>query len=76
MDLKITIETSQSDLIDKILELVKGEAAKVKVEKSKTIKQIEVGDLLDSLAKSHPVNSIKDPKEWQREIREDRALPF
>lgn len=76
MDLKITIETNKSDLIDKILDLVKGESAKVKVEKSKTIEQGEVGDFLDSLAKSHPINSIKDPQEWQREIREDRFLPF
>jgi hypothetical protein len=76
MDLKITIETDQSDLIQQILDLVKGRSAKVKLEDPKNVEPREKGNFLNELAKTHPVVSIKDPQEWQREIREDRELPI
>lgn len=75
MELKITIETDQSDLIEQILDLVKGRSAKVRLEDLKKVEPKEKGNFLNELAKSHPVVSIKDPQEWQREIREDRVIP-
>ena len=31
---------------------------------------------LEQLAKINAMSSIEDPVEWQREIRQDRKLPF
>lgn len=76
MDLKITIETNKQELVEKILDLLKGESASIKLESAQQIESKNIGDLLDQLSKNHPIKSIKDPVSWQQEIREERALPF
>lgn len=76
MELKITIETDQSDLIEQILDLVKGRSAKVRLEDPKSVEPSVKGSFLNELARTHPVISIKDPQEWHRLIREDRELPI
>lgn len=36
----------------------------------------EVATLMQELAESGGLSAIKDPVAWQREIRQDRKLPF
>ncbi|MDF9800336.1 ribulose kinase [Catalinimonas alkaloidigena] len=36
----------------------------------------EVASLMQELAESTGLSEIKDPVAWQREIRQDRKLPF
>jgi hypothetical protein len=36
----------------------------------------QVADLMTALAESTPLSKIKDPVAWQREVRQDRKLPF
>lgn len=76
MDLKITIKTNKKSLIDRILNLVSGEDVEVNLESSENNYSGDLGLFINDLAKNFPVTSIKDPALWQREIREDRELPF
>lgn len=76
MDLKITIKTNKKYLIDRILDLVSGEDVEVILDSSENNFSGYLGLFIDDLAKKFPVTSIKDPVLWQREIREDRELPF
>lgn len=76
MDLKITIKTNKKNLIDRILDLVSGEDVEVILDSSENNFSGDLGLFINDLAKNFPVTSIKDPVLWQREIREDRELPF
>jgi len=49
---------------------------KVPVEDSETSRKQHIAEALDKLAAMDAVANITDPVAWQREIREDRPLPF
>ena len=36
----------------------------------------QIAELMQKLAESYSLNEIKDPVAWQREVRQDRPLPF
>lgn len=76
MSLKITIKTNRKNVIDRILNLVSGEDVEVFLESSENNFSGDLGLFINDLAKNFPVKSIKDPVLWQREIRQDRELPF
>lgn len=72
---RITIETNDEQAIKKILALAKETDTNVLKETSKK-NGPEVVKMMNDIAKSGSLSSIKDPVAWQREIREDRKLPF
>ena len=45
-------------------------------EKNKVVADKSAIYWLEQLAKTNAMSSIEDPVEWQREIRQDRKLPF
>jgi hypothetical protein len=48
----------------------------VPVEDSETLRKQRIAEALNKLAAIDAVADITDPVAWQREIREDRPLPF
>lgn len=76
MDHKITITTDSQKLIDNILSLIKNENAAVQLVQKSEVKNKELIQIMNELAKGLPELSIEDPVAWQRGIRKDRNLPF
>jgi len=71
---RIIIETEDKDVLALIKDLAKSKKAKV-IEEPKEVEGNAVA-LMNTIAANSPLSSIKDPVAWQREIREDRNLPF
>ncbi|WP_209329336.1 hypothetical protein [Lunatimonas salinarum] len=74
MEHKITISTEDPALIDQILNLIKGEQATYHLEKSENKSKENLVDIMDQIAASTPIHSIKDPLLWQKEVRKDNRL--
>jgi hypothetical protein len=77
---KITIEVHNEEDKRLILELVNRRGLEsVEEETEKAAPEAngqKIASLMQDLAESTTLSKIKDPVAWQREIRQDRKLPF
>ena len=62
--------------LDAFLSVLIGPTTPSKTDKNTPLDSPSAIDWLEQLAEMGGVSSIKDPVEWQREIRQDRNLPF
>jgi len=74
MEHRITINTDDPQLVQQILDLIKGEKASYKLEKSKEKPTSDLISVFETLANKDTIRSIKDPLVWQQEIRKDKNL--
>ena len=77
---KITIEVHNEEDKRLILDLVNRmnlHSVEEEAEKSRySANGPKIAALMQELAENTPLSKIKDPVAWQREIRQDRKLPF
>ncbi len=73
---RLIIESQDKELLDLIAALVKKSDAKIMEEKRAANSSEDIVALMDTIASTTSISSIKDPVAWQREIRTDRKLPF
>jgi hypothetical protein len=77
---RITIEVHNEEDKRLILELVNRRGlASVEEETEKAAPEAngqKIASLMQDLAENTTLSKIKDPVAWQREIRQDRKLPF
>lgn len=74
MEHKITISTEDPQLIDQILNLIKDEQATYHLEKSENKSSEKLVEIMNQVAASATIKSIKDPLLWQKEVRKDKKL--
>ncbi len=74
MEHKITICTEDPQLIDQILNLIKDGQATYQLEKSKNKSSEKLVEIMNQIAASNPIKSIKDPLLWQKKVRKDKKL--
>lgn len=74
MEHKITICAKDSQLIDQILNLIKDEQATYQLEQPVHKSSEKLVEIMNQLASSAPIKSIKDPILWQKDVRKDKKL--
>ncbi|WP_158858667.1 hypothetical protein [Lunatibacter salilacus] len=74
MEHKITICTEDPQLIDQITNLIKDEKATYLLEQSSNNSSEKLVEIMNQLAASTPIKSIKDPLLWQKDVRKDKKL--
>lgn len=62
--------------LDAFLSVLIGQNVPSKIDKTPLSKNISAIDWLEQLAEIGGFASIENPVEWQRNIRQDRKLPF
>jgi hypothetical protein len=62
--------------LDAFLSVLLGHNTSIKTEKIETSNDKSAIDWLEQLAQMGSFKSIEDPIEWQRNIRQDRELPY
>ena len=62
--------------LDAFLSILVGHNTATKTEKAATNERKSAIDWLEQLAQTNAFEHIEDPIEWQRNLREDRKLPF
>lgn len=71
---RLTINTDNPQLVQQILDLIKGEKASYELEKTEEKPTSNLIGVLETLASNDTIRSIKDPLAWQQEIRKDKNL--
>lgn len=74
METKITISTTDQNLVHQILDLIKGEQATYQLETAEQKSNEKLVDVMDQIAANSPITSITDPRSWQKEVRKDKNL--
>lgn len=72
---RIIIETEDKEVLNLLMTLAKNTKVKV-IDESITRNTTDTVKLMNEIASSVSLTTIKDPVAWQREIRKDRKLPF
>lgn len=72
---RIIIETEDKEVLNLLMTLAKNTKVKV-IDESITRNTTDTVKLMNEIAASVSLTTIKDPVAWQREIRKDRKLPF
>ena len=62
--------------LDAFLSVLIGQNAPSKIDKTTQSESKSAVDWLEQLAEIGGISSIENPVEWQRNIRQDRKLPF
>lgn len=70
------LNPSNLSQLDAFLTVLIGHNIPSKTDKTPTIESKSPIDWLEQLALIGGISSIDDPVEWQRNIRQDRKLPF